>query len=99
MAFVIGPDEPRRRSSDGERGAVKPMRTAAHPREGAARGMLQHIVGEARRRGDRRLRPEAGPAAAFEPAHRLYAAAGFVPCGPFSGYVDGPSSRFMTLVL
>jgi putative acetyltransferase len=85
---------------DGAHGEVKSMRTAAvHLRKGAARVMLEHIVAEARRRGYRRLSLETGTAAAFEPAHRLYAAAGFVPCGPFSGYVDDPYSCFMTLVL
>ncbi|MGN6382094.1 MAG: GNAT family N-acetyltransferase [Dyella sp.] len=85
---------------DGAHGEVKSMRTAAvHLRKGAARVMLQHIVAEARRRGYRRLSLETGTAAAFEPAHRLYAAAGFVPCGPFNGYVDDPYSCFMTLAL
>ncbi|MGN6226509.1 MAG: GNAT family N-acetyltransferase [Dyella sp.] len=85
---------------DGAHGEVKSMRTAAaHLRKGAACVMLEHIVAEARRRGYRRLSLETGTAAAFEPAHRLYAAAGFVPCGPFSGYVDDPYSCFMTLVL
>ncbi|MGN6739731.1 GNAT family N-acetyltransferase [Dyella sp.] len=85
---------------DGEHGEVKSMRTAAaHLRKGAARVMLQHIVAEARRYGYRRLSLETGTAAAFEPAHRLYAAAGFVPCGPFNGYVDDPYSCFMTLAL
>lgn len=85
---------------DGEHGEVKSMRTAAaHLRKGAARVMLEHIVAEARRRGYRRLSLETGTAAAFEPAHRLYAAAGFVSCGPFNGYVDDPYSCFMTLAL
>ena len=85
---------------NGEHGEVKSMRTAAaHLRKGAARVMLEHIVAEARRRGYRRLSLETGTATAFEPAHRLYAAAGFVPCGPFNGYVEDPYSCFMTLAL
>lgn len=81
-------------------GEVKSMRTAAaHRRRGAGRAMLDHILAEARRRGYRRLSLETGTAAAFEPAHRLYAAAGFVPCGPFNGYVEDPYSCFMTLAL
>ena len=76
------------------------MRTAAvHLRKGAARAMLEHVVAEARRRGYRRLSLETGTAPAFEPAHRLYASAGFVPCGPFADYVDDPYSCFMTLEL
>jgi putative acetyltransferase len=81
-------------------GEVKSMRTAStHLRKGAARAMLDHIVAEARRRGYRRLSLETGTAAAFEPAHRLYASAGFTPCGPFAGYVEDPYSCFMTLEL
>ncbi|AND67518.1 hypothetical protein ATSB10_00640 [Dyella thiooxydans] len=85
---------------DATHGEVKSMRTAAaHLRRGAARAMLEHVVAEARRRGYRRLSLETGTAAAFEPAHRLYASAGFVPCGPFADYVDDPYSCFMTLEL
>lgn len=85
---------------DPAHGEVKSMRTAAaHLRKGAARAMLDHLVAEARRRGYRRLSLETGTADAFVPAHRLYAAAGFVPCGPFAGYVDDPYSCFMTLAL
>ncbi len=85
---------------DAAHGEVKSMRTAAaHLRRGAARAMLEHVVAEARRRGYRRLSLETGTAAAFEPAHRLYAAAGFVACGPFNGYVEDPYSCFMTLAL
>lgn len=85
---------------DATHGEVKSMRTAAaHLRKGAARAMLDHIVAEARHRGYRRLSLETGTAAAFEPAHRLYASAGFVPCGPFADYVDDPYSCFMTLAL
>ncbi|MFK2903853.1 GNAT family N-acetyltransferase [Dyella ginsengisoli] len=85
---------------DREHGEVKSMRTAAaHLRKGAARAMLGHIVAEARRRGYRRLSLETGTAAAFEPAHRLYASAGFSPCGPFAAYVDDPYSCFMMLEL
>jgi putative acetyltransferase len=85
---------------DREHGEVKSMRTASvHLRKGAARAMLEHIVAEARRRGYRRLSLETGTAVAFEPAHRLYASAGFAPCGPFAGYVDDPYSCFMTLAL
>lgn len=85
---------------DPAHGEVKSMRTAAaHLRKGAARAMLDHLVAEARRRGYRRLSLETGTAAAFVPAHRLYAAAGFVSCGPFADYVEDPYSCFMTLAL
>ncbi|HET6433665.1 GNAT family N-acetyltransferase [Dyella sp.] len=85
---------------DREHGELKSMRTAsAHLRRGAGRAMLAHIVDEARRRGYRRLSLETGTAEAFAPARRLYAAAGFVPCAPFAGYVDDPYSCFMTRLL
>lgn len=79
---------------------IKSMRTAtAHLRKGIARAMLAHILDEARRRGCARVSLETGSMAAFGPARRLYAAFGFVPCGPFSDYIDDPNSVFMTLEL
>lgn len=81
-------------------GEVKSMRTASqHLRKGVARTMLAHIVGEGRRRGYRRISLETGSAAAFEPARRLYASAGFAFCGPFGAYVEDPCSVFMTRTL
>lgn len=85
---------------DASHGEVKSMRTAAsHRRCGVARGMLEHIVGEAQRRGYARLSLETGSQPAFAPARTLYATAGFVECGPFAGYREDPHSVFMTLAL
>ena len=85
---------------DDATGELKSMRTAnAHRRRGVARALLAHIVGEATRRSMRRLYLETGSGAPFEPAQRLYEAAGFVRCGPFAGYVDDPFSVFMTKAL
>jgi putative acetyltransferase len=82
---------------DPSHGEVKSMRTASrHLRKGVARAMLAHILAEAGRRGYARVSLETGTAAAFEPAHRLYAGAGFVFCGPFADYVEDPYSVFMT---
>lgn len=82
---------------DARHGEVKSMRTAnAHLRKGVARGILQHITDEARERGYERLSLETGSADAFEPARRLYTAAGFKDCGPFEGYIEDPYSVFMT---
>ncbi len=82
---------------DARHGEVKSMRTAAaHLRKGVARRILQHITDEARERGYERLSLETGSADAFEPARRLYAAAGFGGCGPFGGYAEDPYSVFMT---
>jgi putative acetyltransferase len=83
-----------------EHGEVKSMRTPqALRRRGAGRAMLSHIVGEARRRGYKRLSLETGAAEAFQPAWRLYQSAGFTFCGPFAHYQPDPHSVFMTLEL
>ena len=50
-------------------GELKSMRThPRHPRKGVASALLEHIIGEARRRGLRRLSLETGRGPAFEPA-------------------------------
>lgn len=79
---------------------VKSMRTPrALRRQGAGRALLRHIIAEARARACRRLSLETGSMPAFEPARRLYASAGFIPCAPFGGYPEDPNSCFMTLDL
>ena len=81
-------------------GEVKSMRTAeAHRRRGAAAAVLHTIVGEARRRGYRRINLETGSYPPFEPARALYTRFGFKPCGPFGDYAEDPNSVFMTLDL
>ncbi|MCU0975608.1 MAG: GNAT family N-acetyltransferase [Steroidobacteraceae bacterium] len=83
-----------------QHGEVKSMRTAPeHRRRGVGRDMLLLIMGEARRRGYRRLSLETGSAPAFEPGRRLYGSLGFTCCPPFGNYVEDPHSVFMTLVL
>lgn len=78
-------------------GEIKSMRTSsAHLRKGVARGMLQHIIEEAKRRGYQRLSLETGSMADFEPARRLYASFGFQYCDPFADYTEDPNSVFMT---
>ncbi len=78
-------------------GEIKSMRTAESARRrGVARAVLGHLLAEAGRRGYTRLSLETGAQPFFEPARRLYASAGFVPCGPFGGYVDDPNSVFLT---
>lgn len=84
---------------DGQ-GELKSMRTdVAHLRQGVAAALLTHLLETARARGLSRLSLETGTAAAFAPAHALYARHGFVPCGPFGSYVEDPYSCFMTLRL
>ncbi len=81
-------------------GELKSMRTAeAHRGRGVARRLLEHLIADARAHGIARLSLETGSMAAFAPARRLYAAFGFVDCGPFDGYVLDPNSTFMTRAL
>jgi putative acetyltransferase len=82
---------------DAEHGEIKSMRTVArHLRKGVAKALLEYIIGEARRRGYRRLSLETGSMEAFEPARQLYADAGFTYCGPFADYIEDPNSVFLT---
>jgi putative acetyltransferase len=82
---------------DAEQAEIKSMRTAArHLRKGVAKAVLDYIIGEARRRGYRRLSLETGSMEAFEPARQLYARAGFSYCEPFADYIEDPNSVFMT---
>ncbi len=81
-------------------GELKSMHTAAeHRGRGHARAVLAHLLGLARARGLERLWLETGSMAAFAPARALYAAAGFLECGPFGSYRASPYSTFMTLPL
>jgi len=82
---------------DSYHGEIKSMRTAtSYLRKGVARRMLQHILGEAMKRGYKRLSLETGSMAAFEPARKLYANFGFEICEPFADYIEDPNSIFMT---
>ena len=79
-----------------EHGEIKSMRTSSrHLRKGVASKMLQHIIGEAKRRGYRKLYLETGSMDAFGPARHLYVSSGFRYCGPFSDYNEDPNSVFM----
>ncbi|WP_238376647.1 GNAT family N-acetyltransferase [Luteimonas abyssi] len=79
---------------------IKSMRTArAHLRRGVARHILDHLLIRAREAGAVRVSLETGSMAYFEPARRLYARAGFVPCPPFAAYREDPNSVFMTRTL
>ncbi|NGY05688.1 GNAT family N-acetyltransferase [Solimonas terrae] len=82
---------------DAAHGEIKSMRTvSAHLRQGVAARLMEHLLDEARRRAYRRLSLETGSAAAFRPAHALYARFGFSFCGPFANYIEDPYSVFMT---
>jgi putative acetyltransferase len=77
-------------------GELKSMRT--HPqclRQGAACALLDHIIGEAKRRGLTRLSLETGRGPAFEPALALYRKRGFIDGAPFGDYEANPFSQFL----
>lgn len=83
---------------DPRHGELKSMRTpAALRRRGAGKALLAHVMDVARARGYERLSLETGTGAGFDPAHRLYEAAGFSRCGPFASYREDPFSVFMTI--
>jgi putative acetyltransferase len=88
------------RELDPRHGEVKSMRTIdAHRGRGVAAGILAHLLDRARDRGYTRLSLETGSMSAFAPARRLYARAGFEPCGPFGDYAEDLNSVFMTRAL
>ena len=82
---------------DPSHGELKSMR--AHPDfrgRGAGRAMLDHLLGEARRRGYTRVSLETGRPEAFRPARQLYETNGFAECPPFADYVADDFSICMT---
>lgn len=82
---------------DAKSGEIKSMRTAnAHRRKGVAAKILEHIIGEARRRGYDRLNLETGSFPEFAPARALYERYGFEYGDPFADYEEDPNSVFMT---
>jgi putative acetyltransferase len=85
---------------DDRHAEIKSMHTAEAARgRGIGRALLDHLVGEARARGCRRVSLETGAGPAFAPARSLYARAGFSPCGAFGGYRPSPNSAYMTLLV
>jgi len=81
-------------------GELKSMRT--HPeflRQGVAGVLLDHIIGNAKRRGLTRLSLETGRGPAFEPALTLYRTRGFKDGGPFADYEANAFSQFLHLGL
>jgi putative acetyltransferase len=81
-------------------GEVKSMRTAPeHLRRGVAAALLEHIIGEARRRGLTRLSLETGSGPEFEPALTLYRKRGFRDGEPFADYQPSAFNQFLHLTL
>ncbi len=85
---------------DATHGELKSMRTApGRLRRGVAGMMLDHLLGEARTRGYKRISLETGSNDAFAPARALYERCGFEETGPFAGYTDTGFSRYYTMIL
>jgi putative acetyltransferase len=85
--------------SDGT-GELKSMRTdPRHLRKGVATALLEHIIGEAHRRGLCRLSLETGSGPAFEPALALYRKRGFMDGEAFADYRRSDFSQFLHLAL
>ncbi|WP_419729896.1 GNAT family N-acetyltransferase [Lichenicola sp.] len=81
-------------------GEVKSMRTHPdHTRRGVAASLLDHLIGEAGRRGLVRLSLETGSGPGFEAAVSLYRRRGFVDGEPFSTYERSPFNQFLHLQL
>jgi putative acetyltransferase len=81
-------------------GELKAMHTAEAARgRGIGRAMLAHLLGEARRRGYRRVSLETGSMEAFAPARSLYLGTGFAACRPFGDYRESPNSVYLALDL
>ena len=81
-------------------GEVKSMRTHPdHLRRGVGAALLEHLVGEARRRGYRRLSLETGSGSGFEAALALYRRRGFVDGEAFGAYRASAFNRFLHLDL
>jgi putative acetyltransferase len=70
-----------------------------HLRQGVGAALLEHIIGEAKARGMRRLSLETGCGPAFEPALALYRKRGFVDGAPFADYAPSDFNQFLHLEL
>ena len=87
-------------SGEPAHGEIKSMHTREADRgRGVARAMLRHLLDEARAAGLARVSLETGSSDHFAAPRALYAAHGFVACGPFGAYAPDPHSHFMTRAL
>ena len=81
-------------------GELKSMRTDPRwLRRGVGQALLEHVIGEAQRRGMRRLSLETGSGEAFEPALALYRKRGFADGPAFAEYVPSAFNQFLHLAL
>ncbi len=82
--------------SDGS-GELKSVHVRSDRRgQGLADAVLGRLMDAAREAGMWRVNLETGSQSAFAPARAFYARHGFGFCDPFEGYVEDPSSVFMT---
>ena len=87
-------------ATENRQGEIKSMHTMKELRkQGIARKLVAHLVGEARTRGLKTLWLETGKTEGFLPAQKLYESFGFRPSGPFGAYTLDPHSFYMTLEL
>lgn len=85
---------------DAQHAEIKSMHVLAEARgRGLSRGMLDHLLSEAKAAGFCRLSLETGVQPTFVAARALYYKAGFSDCPPFEGYSEDPNSVFMTRLL
>jgi putative acetyltransferase len=79
---------------------LKSMHTVGADRcRGVGTAIVEHLLRFARNEGYRRVSLETGSTDDFAAARRLYAKAGFRPCGPFGNYRASPYNTFMTISL
>jgi putative acetyltransferase len=81
-------------------GEIKSMRTdPGYLRRGVASRLLEHVIGQARRRGYYRLSLETGSGPAFEPALAMYRQRGFREGEAFAAYQGSAFNQFLHLLL
>lgn len=79
---------------------LKSMHTRESQRgRGAGKAMVEHVLGEARLQGYRRVSLETGSTDEFVAARVLYTKMGFRPCAPFGDYEASAYNTFMTIEL
>ena len=63
-------------------------------KKGAGEKIINHLIGEAKKLGIKKLSIETGSGKFFEPARKLFTKFDFLPCKPFAHYTKDPNSCF-----